>query len=327
MGSIATHQRPIGSGYGRDTTSADVMAGVDLTGKVAVVTGGYSGLGLDTTKHLISAGAQVIIPARRPEMARAAVAEFSDQALVVDADLADLESVHRCATDLSSDIDRIDYLFATAGIMATPLRRVGPGRENQFAVNHLGHFALTAHLWPLLIRGRARVIVYSSAGHHYSGIRWNDLHFERGYDKWEAYGQAKTANILFAVQLDRIGAASGIRSFALHPGAILTPLQRHLGAEEMVERGWIDADGNPIDPTFKSVSQGAATGLWAATTPQLTDRGGVYLEDCDIADVATPDGNGGGVMPYAIDPAEASRLWAISAELTGVTVPGAGRER
>lgn len=298
------------------------MAAKDLAGTVAVITGGYSGLGWVTTQHLIAAGAQVFVPARRPDEARRALAQFGDRAVVLDADLADLDSVRRCAADLSAQVDRVDYLFATAGVMATPLRRVGRDWESQFAINHLGHYALTARLWPLLVRGRARVVVYSSAGHHHSAIRWDDLHFERGYDKWVAYGQAKTANVLFALHLDRLGSASGVRAFSLHPGAILTPLQRHLGTAEMVDLGWIDKSGNAIDPTFKSTSQGAATGLWAATSAKLADIGGVYLEDCEVASVACPDTqahNGTGVMPYAIDPDEAARLWAISAELTGVT--------
>ncbi|WP_345495480.1 oxidoreductase [Nocardia callitridis] len=319
-----TPQRPLPSGYSRDTTSAEITAGMDLTGKVAVVTGGYSGLGLETTRHLTAAGARVIIPARRPDDARAAVAEFGDRADVLEADLADLESVNRCTAELSDRLERIDYLFATAGVMAAPLRRVGPGWESQFAINHLGHFALTAGVWPLLAEGEARVVIYSSAGHHHSPIRWNDMQFERGYDKWEAYGQAKTANVLFAVQLDRLGAASGVRAFALHPGAILTPLQRHLEISEMVEFGWIDEFGHAIDPIFKDASQGAATGLWAATSTQLDDIGGMYLEDCDIAPVTgdgVPAHNGVGVMPYAIDPDQADRLWTISEELTGVATP------
>ncbi|MFB7758157.1 oxidoreductase, partial [Streptomyces sp. NPDC056121] len=149
--------------------------------------------------------------------------------------------------------------------------------------------------------------------------RWDDVHWRDGYDKWEAYGQAKTANALFAVQLDRLGRERGVRAFSLHPGGILTPLQRHLPTQEMVERGWIDEDGNLLHPeVFKTPQQGAATQVWAATSPQLNGMGGVYLEDCDIADPAPADGARVGVKEWATDPEQAARLWALSAELTGV---------
>lgn len=159
----------------------------------------------------------------------------------------------------------------------------------------------------------------SSGGHHNSAIRWDDPHWKTGYDKWQAYGQAKTANVLFAVQLDRLGQESGVRAFSLHPGGILTPLQRHLAKEEMVERGWIDEDGKLVNPdAFKTPEQGAATQVWAATSPQLAGVGGVYCEDCDIAEPAPADGERTGVQAYAIDPEQAARLWELSAELTGV---------
>ncbi|MFF1630743.1 oxidoreductase, partial [Streptomyces sp. NPDC058272] len=206
-----------------------------------------------------------------------------------------------------------------AGIMACPETRVGPGWEAQFATNHLGHYALVNRLWLAIEPGGARVVAVSSAGHHFSGIRWDDVHWRHGYDKWEAYGQAKTANVLFAVHLDRLGRDSGVRAFSLHPGGILTPLQRHLAKEEMVERGWIDENGEPLNPEgFKTPEQGAATEVWAATSPQLAGLGGVYCEDCDIAEPAPADGTRVGVRDYAIDPGQAARLWELSAELTGV---------
>jgi NAD(P)-dependent dehydrogenase (short-subunit alcohol dehydrogenase family) len=150
-------------------------------------------------------------------------------------------------------------------------------------------------------------------------MRWDDVHWQRGYDKWEAYGQAKTANALFALHLDRLGRDHGVRAFSLHPGGIITPLQRHLPKEEMVERGWIDEDGNVISqPGFKTPEQGAATQVWAATSPQLDGMGGVYCEDCDIAEPTTEPDAPSGVRPYATDPAQAARLWALSADLTGV---------
>ncbi len=217
----------------------------------------------------------------------------------------------------------LDLVIDSAAVMACPETRVGPGWEAQFATNHLGHFALVNRLWPALEPGGARVVSVSSTGHHASPIRWEDPHWRTGYDKWQAYGQAKTANALFAVHLDRLGRDSGVRAYSLHPGGILTPLQRHLPKEEMVERGWIDAEGRPLNPAgFKTPEQGAATQVWAATSPLLADRGGVYLEDCDIAEPAPADGARRGVKEWASDPEQAARLWELSAELTGVDAFG-----
>ena len=206
--------------------------------------------------------------------------------------------------------------------MACPETRVGPGWEAQFATNHLGHFALTNLLWPALAAdGGARVVALSSRGHKRSGIRFDDLQFEHGYDKWQAYGQAKSANVLFAVHLDVLGQDAGVRAFAVHPGGILTPLQRHLTHEEMVGYGWIAEDGTPKFE-FKTPEQGAATATWAATSPQLDGMGGVYCEDCDIAEPTEPERGRpptqSGVDDHAIDPEIAARLWTVSAQLTGV---------
>jgi NAD(P)-dependent dehydrogenase (short-subunit alcohol dehydrogenase family) len=311
-----TGQHKIGSGFGHDTTADDVLRGLDLQGKLAVVTGGYSGLGLETTRALAKAGARVVVPARRPDAAREALAGI-DGVEIDELDLGDLDSVRAFADRFLASGRSIDILIDNAAIMASPETRVGPGWEAQFATNHLGHFALANRLWPALAAdGGARVVSVSSTGHRRSDIRWDDLEFRQGYDKWEAYGQAKTANVLFAVQLDALGKESGVRAFALHPGGILTPLQRHLTREEMVGYGWIDEDGNPLNPGFKTPEQGAATQVWAATSPQLDGLGGVFCEDCEIAEVSTDDSPG--VRPYAIDQASAARLWTLSAELTGV---------
>ena len=217
--------------------------------------------------------------------------------------------------------------------MACPETRVGPGWEAQLATNHLGHFALANRLWPALAAARAseavasppaetgaRVVALSSRGHKRSGIRWDDLQFEHGYDKWAAYGQAKTANNLFAVHLDALGQDAGVRAFAVHPGGIMTPLQRHIERAEMVAAGWIDEEGNHSD-RFKTVEQGAATSLWAATSPQLIGLGGVYCEDWDIAEPTasgTPEAELSGVDAHAVDPDEAARLWTVSTQLTAV---------
>ncbi|EOD64211.1 SDR family NAD(P)-dependent oxidoreductase [Amycolatopsis vancoresmycina] len=315
---MTTAQHKIGSGFGATTTAAEAVAGADLTGKLAVVTGGYSGIGLETTRALAGAGAHVVVPARRRATAEEALAGI-EHVEVDELDLGNLESVRAFAERFLATGRRIDLLIANAGIMACPETRVGPGWEAQFATNHLGHFALVNRLWPAVAEG-ARVVSLSSRGHHYSPIRWDDVQFETGYEKWAAYGQAKTANVLFAVQLDRLGAEQGVHAFALHPGGIMTPLQRHLPREEMVERGWIDEAGNFL-VEFKTPEQGAATTVWAATSPQLAGLGGLYLEDCDVAELAPADAEGlasSGVRRYAVDREEAARLWTLSAQLTGV---------
>ncbi|SDN07472.1 NAD(P)-dependent dehydrogenase, short-chain alcohol dehydrogenase family [Methylobacterium phyllostachyos] len=316
-------QRPLGTGYGPQTKASDVLKGLDLTGRYFVVTGGHSGLGLAATRALAAAGADILVAARQPEAAMAATRGI-DRVAVAALDLSDLAAVERCADRLLAAGRPIDGLINNAGLMACPETRVGPGWEAQFATNHLGHFALTLRLWPLLARG-ARVVCVSSAGHHIAGIDWDDVQSLSGYDKWRAYGQSKTANILFAVHLDRLGRESGIRAFALHPGKIFTPLQRHLSQAEMIAQGWLDPEGRPADPTFKTPEQGAATQVWAATAPQLDGLGGVYCEDCDIAVRAeTADRPFVGVKAYATDPDSAARLWALSAELTGVDLSGVG---
>ncbi|MFD4524322.1 SDR family NAD(P)-dependent oxidoreductase [Streptomyces sp. NPDC058470] len=315
---MTTAQHKIGSGFGARSTADDVLQGIDLSGKLAIVTGGYSGLGLETTRSLSTAGAHVVVPARRPSTAREAV-EGIEGVEVDELDLGDLDSVRAFAERFLSSGRTVDLVINNAGIMACPETRVGSGWEAQFATNHLGHYALVNRLWPAIAPGGARVVVVSSGGHHFSGIRWDDVHWKTGYDKWQAYGQAKTANVLFAVQLDRIGQESGVRAFSVHPGSIRTPLQRHLPREELLARGWVEEDGELVPPsTFKSPEQGAATQVWAATSPQLAGMGGVYCLDCDIAEPAPADGALTGVQAYAIDPEQAARLWELSAELTGV---------
>jgi NAD(P)-dependent dehydrogenase (short-subunit alcohol dehydrogenase family) len=313
---MPTQQHRIGSGFGARSTAADVLHGIDLSGKLAIVTGGYSGIGLETTRALAGAGAQVVVPARPPPTAEEALAGVHGVEMD-ELDLADLDSVREFAERFLASGRNIDIVINNAGIMACPETRVGPGWEAQFATNHLGHFALVSRLWPAIVPGGARVVSVSSGGHGLTGIRWDDMQFEHGYDRWQAYGQAKTANVLFAVQLDLLGRDAGVRAFSLHPGAIITPLQRHLPKQEMIDLGWIDESGNAIDPSFKTPEQGASTQVWAATSPQLDGMGGVYCEDCDIAEMATSD-NGLGVHAYAIDADEAARLWTRSAELTGV---------
>lgn len=340
-----TPQRKIGSGFGRDSTAADVIAGIDLTGKTAIVTGGYSGLGLETVRALASAGAAVVVPARRPEHARDVLAAAgltpatTGGVSVAELDLADLASVKEFAAGFLAGLApgsapgsasgagrSLEILINNAAIMASPERRVGPGWESQFATNHLGHFALTNLLWPALAAAQgARVVALSSTGHKLSAIRFDDINFDAGYDKWRAYGQAKTANALFAVQLDALGRNFGVRAFAVHPGGIMTELQRHLPREEMIAAGWMDEHGK-LDPRFKTPAQGAATSVWAATAPALEGMGGVYCEDCDIAEATvpgSPEARVRGVDAHAVDREAATRLWQVSAEMTGINAfPG-----
>jgi NAD(P)-dependent dehydrogenase (short-subunit alcohol dehydrogenase family) len=301
-------------------------SGIDLSDKTALVTGGYSGLGLKTVRALASAGARVIVAARRPEAAAADLAG-TDGVTILPLDLADPASIDTFAGLVAGETDRLHILINNAAIMACPLARDARGYESQFATNHLGHFQMTARLWPLLVAGGqdggARVVSVSSIGHMRSPVDFDDPHFiTRPYDKWTAYGQAKTANALFAVELDRIGTPLGIRAFSLHPGGIRTPLQRHMTMEEMTAMGWYDADGN-LSPMFKSIEQGAATSIWCATSPRLDGMGGLYCEDCDIA----PVWHAGlkpytGVRTYAVDSATAGRLWTLSEGMTGVSFPG-----
>ncbi|MGN6169659.1 MAG: SDR family NAD(P)-dependent oxidoreductase [Solirubrobacteraceae bacterium] len=314
----ATPQHNMGSGFGARSTAREVLEGIELTGQLAIVTGGYSGLGLETTRALAGAGAHVVVPARRRAAAEEALAGV-DGVEVDELDLADLASVRAFAVRFLASGRSVEIMINNAGIFACPETRVGPGWEAQFATNHLGHYALTNLLLSAIAHDGTRVVSVSSAGHRRSAIRWDDVMFDRGYDKWQAYGQAKTANALFAVHFDTLVKDAGVRAFAIHPGGIRTPLQRYLTTDEMVAAGWIDEQGNVIAPGFKTPEQGAASQVWVATSQQLEGMGGLYCEDCDIAEMVPADDTAvRGVREYAIDPEQASRLWTLSAELTGI---------
>ncbi|MFK8250883.1 oxidoreductase [Ancylobacter terrae] len=317
-----TQQTPIGSGFGAASTAMEVVSGIDLSGKLAIVTGGASGLGLETTRALLHAGAEVIVPARNTERARTALQGLAG-ATVELLDLADPQSVAVFAAHVVSAGRPVSILVNSAGIMATPEMRDAEGHEAQFATNHLGHFRLALGLWPALAAaGGARVVSVSSRGHQIAGVDFEDIDFRvRPYDKWVAYGQSKTANALFAMALDRRGRSHGIRAFSLHPGQILTDLARHLSAEEIASFDALDEAGQPIiDPArgMKTVEQGAATSVWCATNPRLDGLGGVYCEDCDIAIVNNPSMGRKGVSPSACDPESAERLWQRSVAWTGL---------
>jgi len=317
----AADQRPLGSGFPAKSEPDDIMAGIDLGGKTAIVTGGYSGIGVETVRALAKAGARVIVPVRNREKAEANLAALTGDVSMADMDLADLPSIRAFCARMNTELDRIDLLINNAGVMACPLARVGPGWESQFGTNHMGHFAMTTGLMRLLEAGQdTRVVSLSSIAHKRSGMLWDDIHFEKTpYEKWTAYGQAKTANALFALGLNTRLAASGGRAFAVHPGGIFTPLQRHLSTEEQIELGWLGPDGKVNElarAVFKTPAQGCTTSLWAATSPLLADKGGLYCEDCDVAALATDESPRHlHVAPWAVDEESAERLWSVSEEL------------
>lgn len=316
---MIARQQPLSSEFGYRSTAAEVIAGKDLAGKTAIVTGGYSGLGLETVRALADAGVRVIVPARRVDAAQKALDGIAEVD-VRGVDLGDLDSVAAFTESLRRDGTPIDLVLNVAGIMATPFGHTAQGFESQFGTNHLGHFALVGGVADLLTDD-ARVVSYSSGGHYRSPVRFDDIAFATTpYDPWVAYGQSKTANALFAVGLARRGAERGILAFSVHPGGIMTELQRHLRREELLSRGWIDEDGTP-NPRFKTPAQGASTGLWAATAIELADRSGAYCEDCSIKGIVAPDHSDmttGGVKEWAIDSEAAERLWALSVTATGV---------
>jgi NAD(P)-dependent dehydrogenase (short-subunit alcohol dehydrogenase family) len=326
MNHMPTPQAPIGSGFGASSTAAEVIAGRDLTGKTVVVTGGYSGIGVETVRAFRSAGAKVVVPARDLAKAKANLADMPDVRLEI-MDLLDPGSIDAFAERFLRDHEKVHILVNNAGIMAPPLTRDARGYESQFAANHLGHFQLTCRLWPALVAAEgARVVAVSSYAHRRAGIDLHDPNFERReYDPWLAYGQSKTANALFAVALDSIEQRQGVRAFSVHPGGIVTGLIRHMSQAELDASGIIDKTGKPvIDPenNKKTPQQGAATSVWCATSPQLNGMGGVYCQDCDIARALPSDDSKEmhGVRPRATDPVAAGRLWQLSEQLTGAAI-------
>jgi len=315
-----SNQIPVASNFNRKSTGQEVLAGINLKGKVVIVTGGYSGIGLETTRALAEKGAKIIVPVRSKQKAIDNLATIKGEVQTALMDLSDLKSIYAFADKMITELDRLDILINNAGIMACPETRVGSGWEAQFGVNHLGHFALTNALMPLLKKTLGvRVVSLSSTAHKMSDIRWEDIHYESGnYDKWQAYGQSKTANALFANALSRRLSETNGLAFSVHPGGIFTPLQRHLPKEEMVAFGWIDKEGNPTELAkqgFKTPEQGCSTTLWAATSQLLENKSGVYCEDCNIAaltDSNSPMARYHGVDAHACDDESAERLWKIS---------------
>lgn len=311
-----TPQEPILSGFDAHTTAMEVVNGIDLSGKTAIITGGHSGIGFEATRALVAAGATVVVGARSIEQARKVTTGIANVE-IEQLDLMNPASIDAFAQKFLDTGRTLDILIANAGIMASPLVRDSRGYESQFATNHLGHFQLTLRLWPALKKaGSARVVSLSSTGVRFGGVDFDDPNFtKREYDKWKAYGQAKSANALFAVELDKRGYSDGIRAFSVHPGRIDTELARFLSSAERAAGG-----------EYKTTEQGAATSVWCAVSPILEGRGGVYCLDCDIAETIPDfslDGKDqqlAGVLPWAVDPVLAARLWEMSEEMTGVKI-------
>lgn len=305
--------------FGAETTAAEVAEGLDLRGKVALVTGGSSGLGQETARVLADRGAQVILTARdvpKGESVAAGIREATgnQHVEVEELELGSLPRIRAFADRFLSRHPALHILVNNAGVMACPPAKTADGFELQFGSNHVGHFLMTCLLAPALLRGApSRVVSVSSRGHHISPVVFDDIQFERRpYDKWLSYGQSKTANVLFAVGLERRLGARGVRANALHPGGILTELGRHLQQEDFQ---FLQTRNRGMK--FKSVQAGSATSVFAATAPELEGRGGLYLEDCHVAAVNDAADALDGVKSYALDAGNAERLWEVSEKLVG----------
>lgn len=309
-------------------TAEEVVAGHDLTGKETIVTGGYSGIGYETARALAHAGARVVIAGRDPARGNRAVGELraaTDNEKIVfrPLDLSSMRSVTTWARKHAATGKPLHILINNAGVMAPPLTRTAEGFESQFGVNHLAHHAFTVGLLPCLrAAAGARVVCLTSSAHRRSDIHYQDPNYRhRPYDAWDAYGQSKTANALFTVAFAARFGTGRVTANAVMPGAIHTPLQRHLSQTDLRERGWTDADGNLIAAGWKTPQQGAATTVWAAVASELQSVSGRYLEDCAIAEPWTDEGPmpRGRHLPYALDKDNAERLWELSAQMLSTT--------
>ena len=329
-----THkQHPIGNSFTAASTANDVLAGLDLSGRNAVITGGHAGIGLEVTRALVKAGASVVVGARDLQAAARGVAGI-DQVEVDRLDLLDPASIDAFA-ERRLRSERPLHMLINCAVASGGPERDARGYETQFATNHLGHFQLTQALLPALrAASGARVVNVSSGAHRFGSMRWDDLQFTEGYNSLAAYAQSKVANVLFAVELDRRWAAFGIRGYAVHPGVVAgTKLNSSAGDVALKRMGLIDEAGElVIDPVAgkKTPAQGASTIVFAATSPFLIGKGGVYLKDNDIAPLTderlplTKDAIPADAASHSIDPEAARRLWQVSEALLALQ-PGAVR--
>ena len=327
-------QKPLRSGFGATSTAQEVIKGIDLTGKTAIVTGGYAGIGLETVKTFVSAGAKVIVPARDIKKAAANLKGINNVKIEA-MDLMDPASINAFAEKFLDTNDSLDLLVNNAGIMWVPLQRDKRGYESQLSTNHLGHFQLTARLWPALKKsGNARVITVSSFGHQMAPFDFEDPNFaDRDYETLLGYGQSKTANNLFSVELDHRGKSFDVRAFSVHPGSVIgTDLGRVAPIALFQQMGTHDENGNikpEVAASLKNVAQGAATSVWCATSSMLNGIGGVYCENADVAELDkgniehdySDPASLRGVKPYSVDAENAKQLWALSEEMTGISFP------
>ncbi len=312
--------------FGANSTTDEVLAGVDLSDKRILVTGVSAGLGLETARTLAAHGAHVVGAVRDLDKAGRATEAVRREAVngggleLIELDLASLASGRACADALNAAGEPFDLVIANAGVMATPFGKTADGFETQFGTNHLGHFVLINRIAPLLKPG-ARLVNLSSAGHRYSDVDLDDPNFEHTeYTPFGGYGRSKTANILVAVEFDRRHKDEGIRATAVHPGVIRTELVRHMTEAELqalIER--IDAQRKPGEPAFqwKTIPQGAATSVWAGIVAAADDVGGRYCEDCHVAELVSDPESRRGVRAYALDPDHAKALWAKSEAMVG----------
>jgi NAD(P)-dependent dehydrogenase (short-subunit alcohol dehydrogenase family) len=314
------------SGFGWATTTDEVLAGKDLSGCTVFITGANSGLGQETARAMAAKGAHVVMAgrdqAKLDEAVAAIRAELPDAMLdTITVDLGSLESIRASTSRARQRFAKIDILINNAGVMATPFTHTADGFEMQFGTNHLGHFALTGELLPLIEAGdHKRIVNLSSRGHHMGPVHFDDPNFtHRTYDPWSSYGQSKTANVLFSVGIEQRYAVLGIHAYAVHPGGIETNLGRHM-TQAMREALMARITSRDGGFQWKTIPQGAATSCWAATAPELEGKGGVYCEDCHVAE-QDDESSSGGVRSYALNPSFADQLWKLSEDLTGVKYP------
>jgi NAD(P)-dependent dehydrogenase (short-subunit alcohol dehydrogenase family) len=319
-------QQPIGSGFDATSTTSDVIKGIDLKEKIVIVTGGNTGIGLETTKTLANAGATVIVPARDVEKAKKNLEGIKNVEIEI-MDIMNPDSIDAFAEKFLLSNKPLHLLINNAGIMWVPLRRDSRGIESQLATNYLGQFHLTAKLFPALKNANgARVINVSSLGHQMASFDFEDPNFlQREYETLQAYGQSKTASNLFSLELDNRAKTFNVRAYSLHPGSIAgTELGREASLELFQKMGFLDENGNlfpEVAAKLKSIPQGAATTVWCATSPLLDNIGGVYCEDNDIAPLSNDMDSVGsyGVEPYALDETNSKRLWDLSEKMTGIS--------